>query len=270
MSGSWRLAYASVMGSSHVKTGLPCQDASHCEILTDSYGDQIVAAIVSDGAGSAKRAEAGSKLATEVILREMDLYLAKGGILSDLHLETTSHWIDEVRATIREQAKSEGLTPRDFACTLLVALVSDAASMFFQVGDGAIVVGDAEEDEWSYVFWPQHGEYANTTSFITEDSFRSKVQFMVTTNRIVEFAMFTDGIEPLVLDFGRKSVHAPFFNKMFAVMRGSTADGVDPGLNAGLASYLATPAICDRTDDDKSLILGTRRAAASSHESAAS
>ena len=59
----WITANASVTGVSHHKTGIPCQDASIVRV--DSSGEWIVA-VVSDGAGTARRAEEGSSLIVDI------------------------------------------------------------------------------------------------------------------------------------------------------------------------------------------------------------
>ncbi len=56
---------------------------------------------------------------------------------------------------------------RDYACTLLFALVGVEAAVFRQIGDGVIVVND-QSSHWSWVFWPERGEFANTTFFVTD------------------------------------------------------------------------------------------------------
>jgi hypothetical protein len=70
--------------------------------------------------------------------------------------------------------------------------------------------------------------------------------------------MFSDGIENLVLHQATKTVHQPFFNTMLGPVRRSAEPGVNTLLSQGLRVYLASPTICDRTDDDKSLILASR------------
>ena len=61
--GAWRTAYASVIGTSHTKTGSPCQDAGGCTVVKAVDGAEVLVAAVSDGAGTASRSEAGSALA---------------------------------------------------------------------------------------------------------------------------------------------------------------------------------------------------------------
>jgi hypothetical protein len=76
---------------------------------------------------------------------------------------------------------------------------------------------------------------------------------------IDEIALLSDGIEPLVLHYASQTVHAPFFNRMFGPVRRSEVIGEDRALSQNLEGYLASPAILERTDDDKTLVLATRR-----------
>ena len=58
---NWRVASASARGTSHIKTGKPCQDSVYHSVTS---GGALIAA-VSDGAGSAARSEIGSALAVK-------------------------------------------------------------------------------------------------------------------------------------------------------------------------------------------------------------
>jgi hypothetical protein len=46
---------------------------------------------------------------------------------------------------------------------------------------------------------------------------------------------------------------------MFGPVRALEVEGIDTELSLGLEQYLASPTVCERTDDDKTLILATRR-----------
>jgi hypothetical protein len=74
---------------------------------------------------------------------------------------------------------------------------------------------------------------------------------------VSEIAVFTDGIEPLVLHYATKTVFSPFFENMFPAIRNSQAQGEDQALSDALASYLGSDAINSRTDDDKTLVLAS-------------
>ena len=126
----------------------------------------------------------------------------------------------------------------------------------------AMVVSDQGRD-WCWVFWPQRGPYANTTYFVTDDAALDQLECEAGTRRVRDIALFTDGIEPLVLDYRARAAHTPFFDRMIQPLRASTtlddAAPADAGLSHALARYLASPVITERTDDDTTLILATRR-----------
>lgn len=263
----WRIAAASAIGTSHLKQGTICQDSHACRILEDGAGKAVAVLVVSDGAGSAPRADKGSDLACRTVVEAVEVFLAEGKRVGDIGLDVARSWIEMCQAAIAFQADEDGATARDYACTLLAAVVGDSAAAFLQIGDGAMVVAD-ETGEWVWVHWPQRGDYANTTYFVTEDGAADQLAFDLVERRVDEVSVFSDGIEALVLHYATKTVHAPFFDRMFAPVRASEMEGLDRSLSAGLERYLATPLVCERTDDDKTLILATRRSPIKTDEDA--
>ncbi len=258
----WRAAAASVAGTSHVRAGVSCQDAAIVKIFRDSAEREVLVAVVSDGAGSASRAETGSLLACSTLVEAVEAFLEEGGAVADIAIGTVHSWLAMIQETIRGRAEDEGAVPRDYACTLIAAIVADDACAIFQVGDGAAVVPDA--DGWCWVHWPQHGEYSNTTFFVTDDGAEDNLAFDLCPVRVDEIALFTDGIENLVLQKATKSVFAHFFDGMMPAVRALEAPGLDAALSDSLGKYLESSAVCARTDDDKTLLLATRLRAARS------
>jgi hypothetical protein len=218
----------------------------------------VLALAVSDGAGSASNAHIGSLLTCEVLLAQVQALVDAGRSLSDVTEAEARGWLDAVREAIAMQAFEDGRAMRDYACTLLMAVVDQDRSIFLQVGDGAIVTSQ-EQAEWSWVFWPARGEFANTTYFVTDDEAAERLQVLLAPGRVAELALFSDGIEPLVLHYASKTVHASFFERMLPPVRASAANGEDALLSDELKKYLASPAVTNRTDDDKTLVLATTR-----------
>ena len=175
-----------------------------------------------------------------------------------LSADTGHVWFNEVREAVAWQADQDQLDVCDYACTMLLAVLEPARSLFMQIGDGAIVTND-DGAEWSWVFWPARGEFANTTYFVTDRNAADHVRIEVGGN-IDEVALFTDGIEPLVLHYASRTVHSPFFSEMFAPMRTSSIRGEDADLSHQLRLYVDSSLINRRTEDDKTLVLATRRA----------
>ncbi len=225
----------------------------------DTLGGPTLVSIVCDGAGSAAHSDVGSWLAASTFAELVELHFEAGGSVAELSREKASTWIKLVTDALEVRARESGHALRDYACTLLAAIIGTRDAAFLQIGDGAIVVSHGEEDGWSYVFWPQHGEYANTTNFVVSANAADVLEFEIAPRRIDELAMFSDGIENLVLHQASRTVHGPFFDQMMPPVRKAADPGLDMKLSAGLQSYLGSPKICERTDDDKSLILASRR-----------
>jgi hypothetical protein len=259
----WKHISASTIGTSHLRTGAPCQDSSGCRVFTAGDGSQVLVAVASDGAGSASRSEEGSALACSLFLTEMEaLFGEEGeGDVRQIGREFMEGWLTSFRREVELRAEHEGLTARDFACTFLAAVVGDDCAAFAQIGDGVIVVPDPDEPgEYNYVFWPEQGEYANQTYFATEDSAAAKLQFELVPNRVDEVAVLTDGLQNLALHYQSQTAHAPFFAPIFAWLRPAPEDYSEK-FTASLIGYLNSPKVNECTDDDKTLILATRKQA---------
>lgn len=254
MSGvAWRWIAASVKGTSHLTSNTECQDSYTCgEVNSD--GGPILLAFVSDGAGSAKRSAAGSRLLCDLMLSEAEQYFREKGQVDQLNARVIANWIELFRSEIILQADGEGLTDRDFACTLLGAIVGPTSSAFFQVGDGAIVYALKEGTGYTLAFWPERGEYENTTFFVTQSSFFDQLQFTAVDGPMAEIAIFSDGLQRLALNYQTRSAHQPFFKGMFPGVKSAPPANL-PQLNEQLTQFLDSPKINERTDDDKTLLL---------------
>ena len=258
-SSPWRIAMASSVGTAHIAAAQPCQDAHFHLETADADGGRVLVLAASDGAGSARHAEVGAMLACETFVHLVAAYLGQGGRVEAIGRPLAERWIAGILYRLELQTRQRGGALHDYACTLLAAVVGAGGAAFLQIGDGAMVVSNGEG--WQHVFWPQHGEFANTTTFVTSDGAAQAMDFDHRAAPIDEIALFTDGLESLVLHKASRTVHGPFFDSMFASVRKSAAAGVDIDLSRALADYLSSPRINDRTDDDKTLILASRKGA---------
>jgi hypothetical protein len=252
---SWRFVNATARGTSHDRLGFPCQDDCLVDVVS-SGTDSVLVAIASDGAGSAARAEEGSGLVCETLFPVIEGWLAAGASIDAISGETAEQWVGSIRRAIEARAEATELTPRDFACTLVAAIVGGSSAAFLQIGDGAIVVRGG--DVFEIVFWPDGGEYANTTFFVTDHDWTKHLQFESRPVALDEIALMTDGLQRLALRFEDRSAHAPFFEPMFAALANAPT-GFATELEPSLVGFLGSEAVNTRTDDDKSLVLATRR-----------
>jgi Protein phosphatase 2C len=216
-------------------------------------GDVVIAACA-DGAGSASHSHLGSQIACDTFL-ELSLKALNqtGEVPLEITREGVVEWYGVAKERIEREAVSLGLPSRELASTLLFALVTPAKATFAQVGDGAIVV--KRGDDYVPVFWPQSGEYANTTNFLTSDDLDHLIDFRCSEEEVTDLAMFSDGLERLVLRFADRSVHRPSLEPLFTHLR---AAGDIEALFAPLRQFLNSKAVNERTDDDKTLILASR------------
>jgi len=256
MVNSWRWTGARTMGTSHISSGLPCQDYILCMEI-DSVSGSVLAGVVSDGAGSASHAEVGAKIVCTGFLRAVSEYFRSGGSIDNVSDEMVFDWLDSIRERINVFANRKRIRPRDCAATLVALLVGPRSALILHVGDGAAVVRIEGSADWIVPSWPFHGEYASTTAFVTDEPIPSPsvVRLPVRLDRI---ALFSDGLERLVLDHSNRTAYGPFFNRIIAPVATSIVGGSDCHLSKLLQEYLESKAICDRTDDDKSLVLGVR------------
>ena len=105
------------------------------------------------------------------------------------------------------------------------------------------------------VFWPQSGEYLNTTSFLTSPDFQERLQVRLVQGGFTDVALFTDGVERLALQFDSLTPHAPFFHPLFEGVR--AIQDVD-ALAEDLKRFLESDSVTKMNDDDKTLLLACR------------
>lgn len=252
MATAWRYISRSVQGQSHYADGTPCQDSSRVRTLDGKAADTLVAC-VSDGAGSAKHSAVGSLVVCNAVVESVDAYLASHDSILEMEQKDAIAWCDLARGRIEEEAHARDVRINEFASTIAVAILSPSGSCFFQIGDGAIVLRSGSVS--GVVFWPQSGEYANTTTFLTSKEYRDRLQFHLTPRSFKQVALFTDGIERIALRFDSQTPHSPFFDPLFQAL-GTIEDWQSLGEN--LEQFLKSESVCRRSDDDKTLILATR------------
>lgn len=239
----WKIVFGSVQGTSHVQSGKPCQDFCDGAVVGTS-----AVAVCADGAGSAELSHLGSKAAVE-------RFMEVATVESAPTREQIESWVDAARARVLEEAAANETPPRQLACTLLVAIVGETWAAFAQIGDGVIVFDGPEGYE--VAFWPDNGEYANTTRFLTDEAYRQHLRIEIVERQVIELALLTDGLQMLALDFGQAKVHDRFFAPLFKTVR----NGPDTELlHASLLEFMDSKRVNDRTDDDKTLLLATRNA----------
>lgn len=260
----WRHAASSVIGTSHLRSDTECQDFHAVTLVPAPSGAAVVIAAAADGAGSAKRSLHGAREACYTFFEWAHLAVARfGQALDFLHDRFAIDTLEDIRARIGERAKESGESPSAYACTMLGAIVGEDEAFFLQIGDGAIVyrMRDTEAATWRLALSPQRGEFANETVFVTRRDAAKRISVARIAGPVAEFALMTDGVEHLAVKLATGEPHARFFEHVFAGLRGAPGIGTAAAHEAWLEAFLASPQVCARTDDDKTLVLCSRQSA---------
>ena len=249
----WTVVARSAQGTSHRKAGQPCQDYGEGRVIDTAAGAVLIAGCA-DGAGSAERSAFGAQLAVRAFLDCAAQALKTDGLdVSNVDGDTLRVWVSAARCQMEGEAKALGAPLREFACTLLTAVVGPNTAAFSQIGDGVIVRNGPEG--YQHVFWPDSGEYANTTWFLTDSNFERYWRYTRLTEPVQDVALLTDGLQMLALEYATRRAHERFFGPLFGALRAAPNDAA---LQDALDAFLDSPRVNERTDDDKTLVLATR------------
>jgi hypothetical protein len=233
-----------------------------------SNGSLILA--VADGAGSARHGAVGAHNAVYVainaigqILDEQDDLSSQDewgcaieNVLQDTQAEIADlpvKWQEMQLKGTESPNDEQALSLSDFATTLLIAIITPAWIVAAQIGDGAIVV-QYDDQTVDVLTQPNHGEYFNQTSFVTDYDYLQYAQITSIQHLpiVKGIAMFTDGLENLALDFATKAAYPPFFLPLFRFAE--RAESTQEELEA----FLSSERVCKQTDDDKTILLAVR------------
>jgi hypothetical protein len=252
---SWRIAFASATGTSHLKLNKGCDDSCSAEIVTTKDGE-VAILCVADGAGTAGRSAEGAREVCNSFLSLCTAILESGSTFAGATEHTIREdWIGKLRDALVSKACDEGADLRDFATTFLGAVLTDDHCIFLQIGDGAIVASEVHAPEdYTVICWPQHGEYANTTSFLTDIDAVAAAHITTIQRAMARVIIFSDGMERLLLDFANHCAAPRPISQLISPLLAIP----QVHLNESLQSFLESSNVNARTDDDKSLVLAAR------------
>jgi hypothetical protein len=255
MADPWLIAQASVVGTGHIKSSLPCQDASVARV-TDS-GEWLVV-VVSDGAGTAKRSDEGSELVATHFFESL-LSLAK-----QFERRAPGQWVNdfviarvlEARESLRQKAQADVIS--DFHCTLVACLLGPSGGFAIHLGDGAIFGGCSDQSRLDtdgnfFISYPENGEYANETFFITEGDWVRHLRITPMPPMDWIYAC-TDGGTAFALEGDREPREGFIFPVLNKVLQQSNPIK----RNEALVAILTDPLADKVTADDKTIVLACR------------
>ena len=242
---NWKVLGASVEGSGHRRDRTGCQDSHAWTLIAPS----TLVAAVADGAGSARRAADGAKLAARFSVEYVAWRLCEHDQVDPFEL--LSDAMAATRQSLARTAGRDGHEIGDLATTLALVMASPEGVWVAQVGDGSVVV-DQPDGSLVAVADGEREEYLNETTFLTSKSWRSACRVEQAPSPVESIALLTDGLGLLALDLtdgGRP--HLPFFAPLLGFARAEDARPSE------LERFLESERVATRTDDDVTLLLAT-------------
>ncbi len=170
----------SIQGRSHIGVGAPCQDYHAYTQIAPNWH----LSIVSDGAGSAKESERGSKANCNFTTKLITKLIEEKKWAENNYLPSDKEWYIEMRNVLEvlqeiikmntKKLNDDALSgdpnytllePRDFNATLLLILTTPKGMLTAHIGDGRMGYLSTK-DEWISLMTPHKGVEANETVFV--------------------------------------------------------------------------------------------------------
>src|SRR2546427_5945529 len=104
--GGWRYVAASIVGTSHEKVGGACQDANDFQVYLLPSGENVLAAVVADGAGSAPCGGEGAARACSVFVGLVNDHLSSGNTVDQISFETAKFWTTVIQNALGNESES--------------------------------------------------------------------------------------------------------------------------------------------------------------------
>ncbi len=256
---AWQLSGEAVIGLAHRRKGLVCQDA----VAWRQTARPILA--LSDGAGSAVVSELGAAALVSGISRflmSMEDALApwldgegahsSADTNTDLGALWSARLLAHAQGILEDLAQAQRRSVRDVRGTLLVAVVGQVRTFWWQVGDGAAVVQYAHGLRVLGDTRHAKGEFANQTCFVDIARAADVQCGVLPSAEVFGLALMSDGgAEKLVAHDGSRV--AGRLNEWLS----ATVEQRLPPDKIALAFH--EPAMWERTSlDDRSIVLLAR------------
>ena len=260
---SWQVYGASSIGKSHIDSNLPNQDSIYLQ--KTEHG---IAAVVCDGAGSAKFSQAGAAFFSHSIgkmLLSLSVSRSVSGIAFDLGQLTQQiiEQLSQIRLDLQSQLTAES-SLRDYHTTFTGLLIhSNHQALLVQIGDSPLITSQfvVRHPHIDYFTNLQvygddsKNEYVNETHFITQDNWQPFLRVVpIDLSQVDCLALMSDGCADLVFEGASVTpkIYRPFFGNLLFNLTQSQSSQQGSAI---IEQALGNPATYRLTGDDKSLVV---------------
>jgi hypothetical protein len=198
---NWTFAFASVIGNSHISEEIPCQD--NCKV--EEFNGFTIA-VVSDGAGSYKHSQTGSKFVAEFSIIYFRELVIKKKWHKNVEFPDNTEWhthakkiLYKIRKDLENLSIEKEVEFKSLSCTIIVTIILKNGILVTHIGDGRAGYNNFN-NEWLPTITPFHGELANQTVFITSDIWAeeiidSYIESRAIKDNIKAICLLSDGCE---------------------------------------------------------------------------
>ena len=258
---SWQVYGASSIGKSHIDSNLPNQDSIYLQ-----KNEHSIAAVVCDGAGSAKFSQAGAAFFSQSIAQMLlGLSVSHSGIAFDLVQvkQQIIEQLSQIRLDLQSQLPAES-SLRDYHTTFTGLLIhSNHQALLVQIGDSPLITSQfvVRHPHIDYFTNLQvygddsKNEYVNETHFITQDNWQSFLRVeAIDLSQVDCLALMSDGCADLVFEGASVTpkIYRPFFGNLLFNLTQSQSSQQGSTI---IEQALGNPATYRLTGDDKSLVV---------------
>lgn len=262
---SWQVYGASSIGKSHIDSNLPNQDSIYLQ-----KNEHSIAAVVCDGAGSAKFSQAGAAFFSQSIAQmllglSVSHSVSHSGIALDLGQlkQQIIEQLSQIRLDLQSQLPAES-SLRDYHTTFTGLLIhSNHQALLVQIGDSPLVTSQfvVRHPHIDYFTNLQvygddsKNEYVNETHFITQDNWQPFLRVEpIDLSQVDCLALMSDGCADLVFEGASVTpkIYRPFFGNLLFNLTQSQSSQQGSAI---IEQALGNPATYRLTGDDKSLVV---------------
>lgn len=246
---TWGLIAKSVIGSSHLLSNKPCQDACRAEEVSPG----IYVFSWADGAGSAIYSDEGALFAVTESMKILSEY-----VITERNEENEEQLILFIRECFAKTlsgltalAELKRISLKEYASTLTLAVLTKYSLVIGQIGDGVVVI-ENDSNDFITLTHPTRGEYENETVFITTSGYEEYLQVVVSKEKIHSLIGMTDGLITLCTVLSTNSPHYGFFNPLARNLEKlkTTEEQLEY-----IEQFLSSDIVNAKTGDDKTLVV---------------